>query len=264
MGPFQNTSPASAIFFAKAAAVCGPMSRPIQPWGMAADADHLSGRAFRELLRRDHVGGQQKLARRLFRLLQGLRSYSQALVVDLRRSDVRTLSLQEREAHGPADEQGVGQVEEPVDDLDLVGDLGAAQHHHERALGRGEQTVERDQFLLHLKARHAGQRPGQTGRGGMSPVRGAEGVVDDRGRRGAPVLSRASGRSSSPAGRSASSRAGGHHPGRSASTAASTPGPESSSTLRTGADKQLGQASWRQGPSADARRDRPWAGPGET
>ena len=41
-----------------------------------------------------------------------------------------------REAHRAADQQRVGDVEEAVDQRDLVGDLGAAEHHHERALGR--------------------------------------------------------------------------------------------------------------------------------
>ena len=85
----------------------------------------------------------------------------------------------ERVAHRAADEDGVGELEEALDDADLVGHLRAAENRDERALGGAEDPRERRDLALE-------QQPGGGARdvvhdalgGRVRAVGGAEGVVD--------------------------------------------------------------------------------------
>jgi hypothetical protein len=86
----------------------------------------------------------------------------------------------ERKAHGAADEDGLGAVEERVEDADLVGHLRAADHGDERALGLLEDPLERLDLALEQQPRGAGQQPRDAVGGGVRAVRGAERVVDVR------------------------------------------------------------------------------------
>ena len=60
-----------------------------------------------------------------------------------------TLSSEEREAHRAADAQDIGELEEPLDDADLVADLGAAEDRDERPVGALDDCLERAHFALH-------------------------------------------------------------------------------------------------------------------
>jgi len=50
-------------------------------------------------------------------------------------ADLVSLSRQEGVAHATADEQRVSDLEQALDHTQLVGDLGASQHHDEGPLG---------------------------------------------------------------------------------------------------------------------------------
>ena len=88
------------------------------------------------------------------------------------------LGAEEGEAHRAADQDLVGDVEEALDQRDLVGDLGAAQHQDERPLrvvAHGRQLAD---FALKQQPRVGGQVRGDAGRARVGAVAGAEGVVD--------------------------------------------------------------------------------------
>ena len=61
-------------------------------------------------------------------------------VLDPRGADRQALRLEQREAHGAADQHGVGQRQHLLDDADLVGHLGAAEDDDERPLGVAQQA----------------------------------------------------------------------------------------------------------------------------
>ena len=62
------------------------------------------------------------------------------------------LRVEEGVGHAAADEEGVGFVEQVVDDLDLVGDLGAADDGDEGLVGFGDGLAEVVELLLHQQA----------------------------------------------------------------------------------------------------------------
>ncbi len=103
--------------------------------------------------------------------------------VDLVRFGERLADLlAEREGegvgHGPADENGIGLIEETVDDLDLVRDLRTAEDDDEGTLGALEFLAEVAKFLFHEETDGAlGDELGHTRRGRVGAVRGPEGVV---------------------------------------------------------------------------------------
>lgn len=88
--------------------------------------------------------------------------------------------LLEGESHAAADDQGVDLVEKVVDQLDLVGDLGATENGEEGALGRLEDLGEVLELLLHEET---GGLLGEvdTDHGGVGAVGGAESIVWMRG-----------------------------------------------------------------------------------
>ena len=88
------------------------------------------------------------------------------------------LGGQEGVGHAAADDEGIHLFEEVVDDVELVGDLGAAEDGHEGTLGIGQSLAHDADFLLDEVAADGGQIVGHTGGGGVGAVGGAEGVVD--------------------------------------------------------------------------------------
>ena len=101
-----------------------------------------------------------------------------ALLLDQRIAGRDALRAEEREAHRAADQERVGGVEEAIDQRDLVGDLRAAEHHHERALGRLDDRAQRDHLVLEQQAGHGRAQILRHPRGGrVRAVSGPEGVV---------------------------------------------------------------------------------------
>src|SRR5699024_7597368 len=85
-------------------------------------------------------------------------------------------SLDEGVGHAAADDDGVSDVQQVVDDADLGRDLGAAQNGNQGTLGVGQSAAHDLQLLLDQEAGHGGQVSGHASGGGVSAVHGAEGV----------------------------------------------------------------------------------------
>ena len=92
--------------------------------------------------------------------------------------------------HAADDDQGVDLVEEVLDDVDLAGDLGAADDGDEGLFRGFERLAEIGDFLFHQQAGDGGlEEMRDAFGGGVGAVRGAEGVVDvDLGERGELLL----------------------------------------------------------------------------
>ena len=152
IGPFQNTVRASMTTSANAAAVPGPMSRPLPPSGS----------------RRPHVCTLPSAARPTMSSGRwiGLGPAEQPLAgvhlvgLEQRVADRVALGGEEREAHAAADDERVHHAEQGVDHADLVADLGPAEHGDERAL-RGVAQAEQHLDLLGQQA--AGRRSAACG-----------------------------------------------------------------------------------------------------
>ena len=84
---------------------------------------------------------------------------------------------EEWKAHRAADAQHVGEFEEPLDDAELVGDLGAAEDRHQRPVGTVDDRLECAHLALHQPSRGAREPVGDPLRARVGAVRGAERVV---------------------------------------------------------------------------------------
>jgi len=127
----------------------------------------------------DVVAGQDELDVVLLGLLDETGNLLGAVLVEERVANADTLeSLLESESHAAADNQHVDLVEQVVDQLDLVADLGTAEDGEEGTLGLLEGLGEVLELLLHEEA---GSLLGEvnTDHGTVGTVGGAEGVVDE-------------------------------------------------------------------------------------
>ena len=156
----------------------GPMSRPIQPSGTSTpSSSRRSASASKRSPSTRSTGSSSRQSRRLGLLERPPRQLD-ALLLDQRVAGRDALRAEEAEAHRAADQERVGGVEEAVDQRDLVGDLGAAEHHHERPLGRLDDRAQRRHLALEQQARHGrAQVLRHPDRRRVRAVRGAEGVV---------------------------------------------------------------------------------------
>jgi hypothetical protein len=107
---------------------------------------HPTRRVGRDRGGHDEIGRQLDLPRR--RLLEVARGR-----VDLARFEQGGAGLQaaggeEREGHGPADEDPVGPGDQAAERVELVRDLGAAEHQHIRPLDVGGQLAQRGDLGL--------------------------------------------------------------------------------------------------------------------
>lgn len=126
----------------------------------------------------DVVGGQDELDVVLLGLLDEAGDLLAAVFVEERVADADILErLLEGEGHAAADDQDVDLVEQVVDQLNLVADLGAAEDGEEGTLGLLEGLREVVELLLHEEA---GGLLGKVDadHGAVATVGGAEGVVD--------------------------------------------------------------------------------------
>ena len=123
------------------------MSRPIWSAGISsAGTTRLAASRRRPELGGDHdVGRQHDLARRLLGPLEVAPAGVDLVLLEQALADLVALGLEEGEHHAAADQQPVGLAEQVVDDAELVGDLGAAEHHDVgplRVLGEPAQHVD--------------------------------------------------------------------------------------------------------------------------
>ena len=95
----------------------------VDPFGHDMIARKLEGNA--------SGGGVRRDAARRFELV----------VLDERASDGDASRLEEGVRHGAADEEPIDLAEEVLDDLELVGHLGAAENRDKRSFGRLERVA---------------------------------------------------------------------------------------------------------------------------
>ena len=98
-------------------------------------------------------------------------------------ADLVALGLEEGEHHAAADEQPVGLVEQVVDDAELVGDLGAAEHDDVGALGVVGEPPQHVDLGRDQAARAVRQPQRDVVHAGVLAVHGAEAVGRRRRRR---------------------------------------------------------------------------------
>ena len=155
------------------------MSRPIQPSGTSVpSSSRRSASASKRSPSTRSSGSSSRQSRRPRPCSSARARQLDALLLDQRVAGRLALRAEEAEAHRAADQQRVGRVEEAVDQRDLVGHLGAAEHHHERPLGRLDDRAQRGHLALEQQAGHRrAQVLGHAGGGGVRAVGGAEGVV---------------------------------------------------------------------------------------
>ena len=138
--------------------------------------DHLALGVRGEGVGADRVHRQQQLhalGSRFFHHFVGV-----SLPVGLQQAVAHLAALGggERVGHAAADDDGVGDLQQVVDDTDLAGDLAAAQNGHQGPLGVGQGAADDLQLLLDQEAGHGRQIVRHAGGGGVGPVDGAEGV----------------------------------------------------------------------------------------
>ena len=78
------------------------------------------------------VFGEEEAAARVARVIEDVSGEVEAVALDEAGADGGALSGEEGIGHGAADADGVASGDEGVDDVDLVGDLGAAEDGDER------------------------------------------------------------------------------------------------------------------------------------
>jgi hypothetical protein len=99
------------------------------------------------------------------------------VLLEQRLADLVALRLEEGEAHAAADEQLVDLGQQRLDHRQLVGDLGAAEHHHVRLLGVLGDRASTSTSRSTSRRRSAAARP-HVVHAGVLAVHRAERVVD--------------------------------------------------------------------------------------
>ena len=132
-----------------------------------------------ELPGHHHIGGQQDhSAMRLGGGHDLARGFQMVRLIK-RLAHLDALRRQEGVGHGAADHQGLHPADQVFQQVNLCGDLGAADDRHHRAFGMGQRLFQMGQLGLHGAAGGIGQQPRHAFGAGMGTVRGAEGVVDE-------------------------------------------------------------------------------------
>src|SRR5262249_16320898 len=141
-------------------------------------ADHRA-RVLGEARGDDVVLGEEDRDAHALGLHDRLEDEVDLVLLDERLADLVVLRLEEGVAHAAGDEDRVDLLEEVVDDLELVGDLGAAEDRDERLLGLDEDAAEGGELLLDEAAGGGGQEARDAADAGVVAVAGAEGVLDE-------------------------------------------------------------------------------------
>ncbi len=123
--------------------------------------------------------GRRKRTPFCFGLGEGGFGYVDLVGFDERLAGGLALCVEEGVGHAAADDDGVGLVEQVVDDLDLVGDFGSADDGDEGLDGIGDGLAEVGELLVHEEAGGGlCDEVGDALGGGVGAVGAAEGVVD--------------------------------------------------------------------------------------
>ena len=144
--------------------------------GDGVGGNHLGLGVGGKLLGGQGVGGQQQLHAAILGLGNHLQGIAQFVALAQAGANGTALGLGKGIGHAAADDDGVGLVQQVVDDADLIADLGAAQHRHEGALGIIQGAAHDLQLLGHQQAADGGQIGGHAGGGGVSAMDAAESV----------------------------------------------------------------------------------------
>ena len=157
------------------------MSSPIQPSGMSlTGTTRVSASAAKRSATTTSLGQQQPAAALTGVAHRPSRDRLAALVLVPRRADREAVRHQEGEGHGAADQDRVGQLGEAVDDPDLVGNLDAADHDHERPVRAVQQVRERVQLGLQQQPRRRRQLLRDPHRGRVRAVHRPERVLHEQ------------------------------------------------------------------------------------
>ena len=144
--------------------------------GDLASLYHLAVGVGRKLVGAHGVYGEQELDALVLGLLEHLKGVVHPVGLQQGAADLAALGRGEGIGHAAADDDGVGDLQQVVNDPDLGGHLGAAQNGHQRALGVGQRTANDLQLLLDQESGHRRQVVGHTSSRGVSTVDRAEGV----------------------------------------------------------------------------------------
>ncbi len=124
------------------------------------------------------VDRQHHLALGLLRLIHdGLRGVDE-VALDQRAADILAHRHQERVGHGAADDQHIDARQKVTEQVELGGNLGAADDGRDRALRLVEHLLEGFEFGLQRAPGEGGEHMGDAFGRGMRAVRHREGVVD--------------------------------------------------------------------------------------
>ncbi len=145
--------------------------------GDPLDGHDLVLRAARHLLGHHHVRGQEELDTLLLgRGHDGL-GVLHPLALEQALAHAEALGREERVGHAAADDEAVDPLQERLQDLDLVGDLGAADDRGEGPRRILHEAREIADLALHEKPGVGRQELRHADRGGVRAVRRAESVV---------------------------------------------------------------------------------------
>ncbi len=136
-------------------------------------ADGAGSGVLGEAIGHHHVEGKHDLVPVLGEELTHL---ADVIGVDQRRPDLQTSGGKQREAHAPADQHPVDPGQEVAHHPQLVGDLGATEHHHVGTGRVAEQQGERLDLGGEQRPGRRGQQFGDAHGRGVGSVRRAEGV----------------------------------------------------------------------------------------
>ena len=123
--------------------------RPAVADGRVADRQYLVRRGRVDPLGHDVIDRKLDRHASLHRVGFDTPRGVELVVFDERLTDREAARLEERIGHRAADDQAVDLLQEVLDDLDLVGDLGAAENGDERPLRRFEGVPKIAKFLFH-------------------------------------------------------------------------------------------------------------------
>ena len=203
----------------------GPMSSPAHPSGISTpSSSRRSVSASNERPRTRSTGSTRSHGESSARAR--IRPASSAPSSSTRESPVAIPWAEKKLKHmAPPDQQLVGDLEEPLDDANLVGDLGAAERHAQGVNGIVADSGQRPDLALEQQARVGRKQLRHPHGGGMGSMGRAEGVVHVHDRRARPASGPAPGRCPSRPARSGCSRASARRRAPAVAAMRSTSGP---------------------------------------